>query len=920
MLGNLRLDGLSLPQLTALARINDKAALSESLNDLASYAAAEIAFATGCDYCGVSHKRPGLGHGGLKTIGAWGLPESLGLIERPVDPDTLEGLALYSEEPVVVADLASESRFRPSNLLVRLGVTNGVTVPMIGTCGVHGILEAYRKRGDRLTSSDVAFLQASSRIIASFVDRREAEATLRSRSAEQGVLIEIGRVVASSLQIMAIYERFAELVRCLIPFDRISLSLVDEARGMSRTAYSSGLDLGLVDPSREHRMDDRLTGEVVSTRRSLLIREENAEYYAARLSQFRRYMEAGLVSTLSVPLVWRDEVAGVLTLRSLENDAYDETHAATATRISTLIAGAVANARLHDAISQLAHERLLLVEVGRTVNSAPDMRTALSQLARIVGELMPVDRMTVGIAEHNGSSMVRRFVSGLPLQGWEEGTRVFTAATPASSSVQSRRCSVLDPAETAVEDEGMRRVLDRYQQEGIRSVLYMPLVFRDTLQGLIAFSSRRAKAYGERELTLADRVAPHVSGFAAAIRAEEQLTRLKETHDLITHLAASASGLGTRREILEHAGKLAAPVMDLDLLVFAVAEQTGQPLTTVLTAGLSSHLIDEGEPFAQAVRDGEVEVLRDVTSRLASAGLNFSVVEPVRSNGATIGLLAAYGFSEGAFADEDRTTLQEVAACVGGLVERLRSPDGGRPPTTREPRSARAWNIAGRGALSAPIGRATRVVRTVIVDPHSACRGSVRAMLAGGSVRVVGECSAIREVPAAAEGGCDVAIWCLHAREGSEALVEAVQLRLSCKVLVLAERLSVDGLRNALRAGVSGYVSRDTNPGDLEQYVVTLALGGTVVEPALLSVFLGQLQAGDVGLTEADAANLLELSARDRQMLKSLAQGKSNREIALDFGLATGSVKNRLVLLYRRIGVSDRVEATTFALRAGLLK
>lgn len=920
MPGNLRLDGLSLPQLTALARINDKAALSESLNELASYAAAEIALAASCDYCGVLQKRPGLSYGGLRTVGARGLPESLWLIERPVDPHTLEGLALFSEEPVIVVDLASESRFRPSNLLARLGVTNGVTVPMIGASGVHGILEAYTRRGDRLTSSDVAFLQASSRIIASFVDRREAEETLRSRSAEQGVLIEIGRVVASSLQITAIYERFAELVRCLIPFDRMSLSLVDEARGMSRTAYSSGLDLGLVDPSREHRMDGRLTGEVVSTRRSLLIRGENAEYYAARLSQFRRYMEAGLVSTLSVPLVWRDEVAGVLTLRSLENDAYDETHAATATRISTLIAGAVANARLHDAISQLAHERLLLVEVGRAVNSAPDMRTALSQLARIVGELMPVDRMTVGIAEHNGSSMVRRFVSGLPLQGWEEGTRVFTAASPASSPVQSRRCSVLDPAEAAVEDEGMRRVLDRYQQEGIRSVLYMPLVFKDTLQGLIAFNSRRAQAYGERELTLAERIAPQVAGFAAAIRAEEQLARLKETHDLISHLAASTFGLGTRREVFEHAGKLAAPVLDLDLLVFAVAEQIGQPLTTVLTAGLSSHLIEEGEPFAQVVRDGEVEVSRDVTSRLASAGLSYSMAEPIRSNGATIGLVAAYGFSEGAFTDEDRTTLQEVAACVGGLVERLRSPDEGRLPTTREPRAARTLNMAGRSELSEPIGGAARVVKTVIVDPHPACRGSVRAMLAGGPVRVVGECSAIREVPAAAEEGCDVAIWCLHAREGSEALVEAAQLRLSCKLLVLAERLSVDGLRNALRVGVGGYVSRDANPGDLEQYVITLALGGTVIEPALLSVFLGQLQAGDVGPTEAEAANLRELSERDTQMLKSLAQGKSNRDIALEFSLATGSVKNRLVLLYRRIGVSDRVEATAFALRAGLLK
>ncbi len=193
-------------------------------------------------------------------------------------------------------------------------------------------------------------------------------------------------------------------------------------------------------------------------------------------------------------------------------------------------------------------------------------------------------------------------------------------------------------------------------------------------------------------------------------------------------------------------------------------------------------------------------------------------------------------------------------------------------------------------------------------------------MLTGGAIQVVGECSTIRDVPVAADAGCDVAIWCLHAREGSGALVEAAQLRLSCKVLVLAERLSVDGLRNALRVGVGGYVSRDTNPGDLEQHVIALALGGTVIEPALLSVFLGQLQAGDVGLTEAEAANLRELSERDTQMLKSLAQGMSNREIALEFSLATGSVKNRFVPLYRRIGVSDRVEATAFALRAGLLK
>ena len=920
MLGNLQLDTLPAAQLAALVRISDKAGSSETLSELASYATAEMAIACSCDYCGVLQKRLGPRDGELTTVGARGMPETFRLIGRAVEPDTLEGVALFSEEPVVVADLAAESRFRPPNLLSRLGMKNGVTIPMIGAGRVHGILEAYKKDDGRLPESAVAFLRAGSRIIASFVDRQETAEALRRRSAEQGVLIEIGKAVASSLEISLVYERFAELVRCLIPFDRMSLSLVEESRGTSRTAYSSGLDLGLVDPSREHSLSGRLTGEVVSTRRPLVIRRENADQYASRLDQFSRYLEAGLVSTLSVPLVWRDEVVGALTLRSLENDAYDETHAATAMRISTSIAGAVANARLHDSVSQLARERLLLAEVGRAVNSAPDTKTALSHLARTVGGLMPVDRMTVALVEHDGSSMVRRFVSGLPVRGWEEGTRVFTVEDPASIPARGGRCQVLAPAETTVDDEEMRRVLDRYEQEGIKSVLYMPLVFKDRLQGVITFSSRGPRAYGERELSLAERVAPQVSGFAAAMRAEQEMANLEERHGLITQLRANALGLGTRREIFEHAGELAASVLDSDLLVFAMEERSGQPLTAVFAAGLSSQLIGDGEPLAQVAHDGEVEVLSETASRLASAGLSFSMMEPVRSSGAISGLLAAFGFTEEALTEEDRITLRETAACVGGLVEHLRSPEEAALPTTRESAGTPARSTVGRRAPSRRIDTAERVVRTVIVDPHAACRGSVRAMLTDGPVRVVGECSTIRDVPAAADAGCDVAIWCLHAREGSEALMEIAQVGLSCTVLVLAERLSVDGLRNALRVGVGGYVSRETDPGDLEQHVMTLSSGGTVIEPTLLSVFLGQMHAAYVGLTEAETANLRELSERDTRMLKLLAQGKSNREMALEFSLATGSVKNGLVRLYRRIGVSDRVEATAFALRAGLLK
>lgn len=917
----LELDGLSFSQLVALARINEKAALFESLPEFASYAVTEIAAAVGCDYCGVLLKQPETNEGQLTTAGAYGLPESLRLIERPANPDTLEGFTLFSEEPVVIADIASETRFRPPAVLIRLGMTGGVTVPLAGPGGVLGVLEAYRKSGNRLTPAEIVFLNASSQVVAAFVDRREVDEGLRRRTAEQAVLVEIGRVLASSLQISAVYERFADLVQSLIPFDRISLSLVDESRGVSRTAYSSGLDFGFGDTTVDHDFGGRITGEVVSTRRPLLIHRENAEYHASRLPKVRRYLEKGLISTLSVPLVWRDEVVGVLTLRSLRDDAYDQYHAATATRIATLIAGTVANNRLYDEVHRLARERLLLAEIGRSVNSAPDIRAGLSLLAKTVGGLMPVDRMTVGIIEPDGTSMRRRFVTGLPIGGWEEGTFI-APSSPAGTSVQSRSCRSMDTAEEVVGDSNLGEVLRRYRDEGIRSVLYMPLFFKDKLQGLAAFSSRKQKAYGERELSLADRIAPQVSGFAAAIRAEEQLERANRRWKAVAELRDAAEDFKSVAEVFQRAGRVAASVLNFDLLVVASAQQQSRSLNAVFTAGLSSRLIDDGKPFALAGPDGQLEVASDVASLLASAGLSESAVEPVRSDGSIVGLLTAYTLGAGGFPDEDLQALREIAGCAGVLVARLTSDDGEKGlVSASSPRgNARQLPVTGKPVFSDLSGWTGQTVRAVVVDSDAAYRRSVRAMLSGMQVNVVGECGAIGEVPDASDAGCDVVVWCLHAREGSEVLKEAARTALSCKTLVLAERLSVDGLRNAFRSGVSGYVSRETSPGELQRCVVTVAGGGTVVEPALLSVFVSQLQAGGVGVTAADAATLDDLSERDLTMLTLLARGKSNKEIALDLNLATGSVKNNLMRLYRRIGASDRVEATAFALRTGLLK
>ena len=86
--------------------------------------------------------------------------------------------------------------------------------------------------------------------ISDITERREAEeARKRSEEAalllaqETGVIAEIGRIISSSLDIEEVYERFAEEVRKLIPFDRILVNLVNSQQGTLTTAYSAGIEI-----------------------------------------------------------------------------------------------------------------------------------------------------------------------------------------------------------------------------------------------------------------------------------------------------------------------------------------------------------------------------------------------------------------------------------------------------------------------------------------------------------------------------------------------------------------------------------------------------------------------------------------------------------------------------------------------------
>jgi two-component system cell cycle sensor histidine kinase/response regulator CckA len=184
-------------------------------------------------------------------------------------------------------------------------------------------------------------------------ERKQAEEALRSSEEEAKRLVqenatvaEIGRIISSSLNIDEGYERFAEEVRKLIPFDRIAIRTINPKDNTTTTAYISGVDV----PGRQLGSTVPLFGTVIEecirTQSSLLFQPESMDEVVTRFPHLLPTFKAGLRSMIFVPLISKDQVIGVLSLQATEPKAHTEGDLRLAERVGYQIAGAIANAQL----------------------------------------------------------------------------------------------------------------------------------------------------------------------------------------------------------------------------------------------------------------------------------------------------------------------------------------------------------------------------------------------------------------------------------------------------------------------------------------------------------------------------------------------------------------------------------------------
>jgi DNA-binding NarL/FixJ family response regulator len=213
-----------------------------------------------------------------------------------------------------------------------------------------------------------------------------------------------------------------------------------------------------------------------------------------------------------------------------------------------------------------------------------------------------------------------------------------------------------------------------------------------------------------------------------------------------------------------------------------------------------------------------------------------------------------------------------------------------------------------------------KTLRILLADDHEMVRLGLRALLnASPDIEVVGEardgmeaCRRARELDPDVVV-MDVSMPVLAGAEATERLREECP---HVRVLALTMHEDLGHLRRLLQAGVSGYVLKRAAPDELIRAIRTVVSGGTYVDPELAGRLLS---AGSRSRVSRPATSGDPLSDREEEVLRMIAWGKSNKEIALELEISTKTVETYKARITEKLGLRSRTEMVRYAVDQGWL-
>jgi DNA-binding NarL/FixJ family response regulator len=218
-------------------------------------------------------------------------------------------------------------------------------------------------------------------------------------------------------------------------------------------------------------------------------------------------------------------------------------------------------------------------------------------------------------------------------------------------------------------------------------------------------------------------------------------------------------------------------------------------------------------------------------------------------------------------------------------------------------------------------------IRILIADDQALVRAGFRMILdAEPEMEVVGEASDGREaVEQVRELRPDVVLMDIRMPEldGLEAarrILSGTSEDGAPKILMLTTFDLDEYVYEALRAGASGFLLKDTPPEQLVSAIHVIAEGEALLSPSITRRVISEFVKGNGPKPQAQFPRLQDLTARELEVMKAIARGLSNAEIARELFVSETTVKTHVARILMKLGLRDRVQAVVLAYEAGVVQ
>ncbi len=208
------------------------------------------------------------------------------------------------------------------------------------------------------------------------------------------------------------------------------------------------------------------------------------------------------------------------------------------------------------------------------------------------------------------------------------------------------------------------------------------------------------------------------------------------------------------------------------------------------------------------------------------------------------------------------------------------------------------------------------ITRVLIADDHAVVRAGLRALLEkNGRFRVIAEAASGEEaVRLAQQHQPDVAVLDIRmpGMSGIDACSRIVKSVPNCRVIMLTSYAEDELVMAAIQAGASGYVLKRIGDDELVQAVERVSRGEGILDPAMTSAVFEQVRkANQTQIASAFA----DLTPQELVVLAHVAEGLTNRQIAVKLFLGEGTVRNYVSSVLQKIGAANRAEAAAYAVK-----